>query len=143
MLNLLPAHSAPTVEAYNGLRVAVGWAAFPVSALEAAYKQTLFFSCIYEGSELTACGRAVGDGYCYVYLQDIMVLPRVQRKGLGTIVVKDLLAQAMDLLGTAGYCGLLAVNGTENFYQKFGFESQAHTNTAMGFYVKAVENEGD
>ena len=137
-----PSHTIPGLDAYNGLRVAVGWPAFDLSALAAAFDRTLYFSCIHDGQQLIACGRAVGDGYCFAYLQDIMVQPRVQRQGFGTLVVQDLLNQVRKTLRTEGYCGLLAVKGTEEFYRRLGFGCQSETNSAMGFYVSASQKDG-
>ncbi len=141
MTHLQVIHEAPTVEEYNNFRVAVGWKALDPSAVRAALDRSLYLSCVRDGPALLACGRAVGDGL-YVYLQDIMVLPSSQRGGLGTLIVEDLLRQTLEHMAVGGYCGLMALKGTEDFYSRFGFKSQAATDTAMGFYVQSKEGKG-
>ena len=45
----------------------------------------------YEGERLTGLIRAVGDGYTIVFVQDILVHPKYQRKGIGTLLLQAVL----------------------------------------------------
>ena len=71
----------------------VGWTAYTenMPALEQGYKNSLLVLAAYESDELLGIIRAVGDGYTIVFIQDILVLPRAQRKGVGTARVKAVL----------------------------------------------------
>ncbi len=48
-----------------------------------ALPNTLYGVCAYQGNELVAMGRIVGDGGCHLQVCDIAVLPRLQGQGLG------------------------------------------------------------
>ena len=45
----------------------------------------------YEGEELLGIIRVVGDGVTVVFIQDLLVFPEKQRKGIRTALVKAVL----------------------------------------------------
>lgn len=69
-------------------------------------------------------GRLVGDGVMYWYLQEIIVLPEYQGKGIGKSIVNRLIEYIKNtaIPGTKIEIGLTAVKGKEPFYEKLGFE---------------------
>lgn len=72
---------------------AVGWTAYTgdMQSLEQGYKNSLLTLAAYEGDELLGIIRTVGDGYTIVFVQDILVLPEHQRKGVGTALLRAVL----------------------------------------------------
>ena len=74
---------APTVEEYQQLREAVGWWRVNDKATKAGLNNALFSVCVTLKDEVIGCGRVVGDGGIYYYIQDVMVLPEYQRRGIG------------------------------------------------------------
>ena len=80
-------------------------------------------SAIYNG-ELVGMGRLIGDGAMYWYLQEIIVLPQFQGKGVGTMIVNHLIdyAKANSISGEFTTIGGVSAKGKEPFYEKMGFE---------------------
>ena len=74
---------------------AVGWTNYTnrQEMLAAAYKNSLCVLGAYDGDNLVGVVRAVGDGASVVFVQDLLVLPKYQRQGIGTRLLKTLLAQ--------------------------------------------------
>lgn len=72
---------------------AVGWTAYTSDpeALKKGYGNSLLILAAYEGDELAGIIRAVGDGATVVFIQDLLILPEFQRRGIGTALVKALL----------------------------------------------------
>ena len=71
----------------------VGWTAYtddPMS-LKAGFQNSLLTLAAYEGNTLLGVIRTVGDGQTIVYIQDILVLPEHQRRGIGTALVQAVL----------------------------------------------------
>jgi GNAT superfamily N-acetyltransferase len=64
-------------------------------------------------------GRLISDGVSDAYLQDIVVLPEWEGKGIGTAIVTLLLR----ICNNSGilWIGTIAEPGTEYFYRRFGF----------------------
>ena len=62
----------------------VGWSNYTSnpSMLKNAYKHSLKILGAYDADKLVGIIRVVGDGYSIVYIQDIIVLPEYQRKGI-------------------------------------------------------------
>lgn len=77
-------------EDFIRLRIQAGFVEIPVEHARKALRNGLMnVSAIYNG-ELVGMGRLVGDGAMYWYLQEIIILPQFQRKGIGTMIVNHL-----------------------------------------------------
>ena len=75
------------------LYASVGWTAYTdqPEVLRKGFENSLLTLAAYEGDQLLGIIRAVGDGYTVVFVQDILVFPEHQRKGIGTALIKALL----------------------------------------------------
>ena len=69
-----------------GLYEAVGWTAYTSrpEALRRGFEHSLLILAAYEADRLLGLIRIVGDGHTIVFVQDILVLPEYQRKGIGS-----------------------------------------------------------
>lgn len=99
----------------------VGWTNYTSnpSMLTNAYKHSLKILGAYDADKLVGIIRVVGDGYSIVYIQDIIVLPEYQRKGIGTTLIKEILSEYKDV-----YQKALMTDNTEKsiqFYKSVGF----------------------
>ena len=116
-------------EDFIRLKVATGFIERPLQQVETALENGLFnVSAICDGKVI---GKSIGDGAMYWYLQEIVVLPEYQGKGIGKSIVNRLIEyiKSTAILGTIIDVGLTAVKGKEPFYEKFGFSIRA---TGMG-----------
>ena len=116
--------NALTAEDFIRLKKAAGWLIDrPLQQVEKALQNGLFNVCVLCDGKVVGMGRLVGDGAMYWYLQEIVVLPEYQGKGIGKAIVDRLLAhiKASALPGTQAHVGLIAVQGKEAFYERFGF----------------------
>ena len=77
----------------------VGWTAYTenIAVLEEGYKNSLLVLAAYEGDELLGIIRAVGDGCTIVFVQDILVFPGHQRRGVGTALLEAVLKRYPDV----------------------------------------------
>ncbi len=73
----------------------VGWINYTnnPSMLKNAYAHSLKIYGAYEDDKLLGIIRVVGDGYSVVFIQDILVSPEYQRKGIGTALIRQILAE--------------------------------------------------
>ena len=111
-------------EDFVRLRIEAGFVEIPVEhARKALQNGLLNVSAIYNG-ELVGMGRLVGDGAMYWYLQEIIILPNFQRKGIGTMIVNYLIdyAKANSITGKFTTIGGVSAKGKEPFYKKMGFD---------------------
>lgn len=119
--------NALKAEDFVRLKVATGFIDRPIQQVENALKNGLFnVSAICDG-KVVGMGRLVGDGAMYWYLQEIVVLPEYQGKGIGKSIVNRLIEhiKSTAIPGTKVEVGLTAVAGKEPFYEKFGFSSSS------------------
>lgn len=57
------------------------------AALEQGYRHSLLVLAAYENGKLLGLVRVVGDGFTVVLVQDILVYPERQRRGIGTALL--------------------------------------------------------
>ena len=98
-----------------------GWKAYldDLHALKCGYENSLITLAAYEGEELLGIIRAVGDGATIVFIQDIIVLKKYQRQGIGTALLKEVL----DRFKSVRQIELVTDNTekTKAFYRSVGF----------------------
>lgn len=99
----------------------VGWTAYTdnLAALRAGFSNSLLVLGAYEQNELLGIIRVVGDGATIIFIQDILVFPEHQRKGVGSALLKAVLDRYSDVRQIE-----LATDNTPNtvaFYKSMGF----------------------
>lgn len=72
---------------------AVGWTAYTdhPEVLRKGFEHSLLTLAAYDGDRLLGLVRAVGDGYTVVFVQDLLVFPDQQRKGIGSALLQAVL----------------------------------------------------
>ena len=123
-------------EDFIRLKVATGFRERPVELVKRALAGDLYDVTAVIDGEVIGMGRLVGDGVMYWYLQEIVVLPEYQGKGIGTAIVNHLLDYIADHVepGMFTSVGLTAAAGKEGFYEKFGFDKSS----GMTKYIEKV-----
>ena len=71
----------------------VGWTAYTdyPDVLRKGFERSMLTLAAYEGNQLLGIIRAVGDGHTIVFVQDILVFPEHQRKGIGSALLQAIL----------------------------------------------------
>ncbi len=104
-----------------GLYKGVGWINYTDNPerLKNGYRNSLYILGAYEGDKLVGIIRTVGDGVTIVFIQDLLVLPEYQHKGIGTMLIKAIIEKYKSV-----YQMELVTDNTEKtiaFYQTVGF----------------------
>ena len=103
------------------LYTSVGWTAYTnhPEALKRGFEKSLLVLGVYEEDTLVGILRAVGDGETILFIQDILVKPDHQRRGIGTALLKEALSRYTHVRQIQ-----LATDNTEKtkaFYRSCGF----------------------
>ena len=115
----------PTMPEVLALYKSVGWSMYTRDSarLERALTHSSTVLSAYEGKQLVGLIRAVGDGETILFIQDLLVLPEYQRRGIGKQLIEALLARFPEVRQRV----LLTDDDpkTRSFYKAAGFvESQ-------------------
>lgn len=127
----------PTLAEYRGLRTAVGWENQDPDAATRALQNALFSVCVeYEG-EVIGCGRVIGDDGLYYYLQDIIVRPERQGRGVGGLLMDAIMAYIRAHARSGAFIGLMAAQGVAGFYVRYGFAARPSEHHGPGMQMWA------
>ncbi|MBN2400123.1 MAG: GNAT family N-acetyltransferase [Candidatus Aminicenantes bacterium] len=87
--------------------------------IDTLVKQSFCFAGAFCGAELIGMGRALSDGISDAYIQDVVVLKKYRRAGIGRRIIEKIIhfLQARRI----GWIGLIAEPGTQTFYRELGF----------------------
>jgi GNAT superfamily N-acetyltransferase len=107
---------------FNSLRKQVGWEEHEKLDIELALRNTLFLIVAKNSkNEIIGMARIIGDRGLYYYIQDVIVIPEYQGRGIG----RGLMAKVMEYIKgnkkKGLFIGLMAAKGKEGFYKKWGF----------------------
>ena len=105
------------VHLYNS----VGWMNYTTNLdmLKNAFSNSLKILGAYIDKKLIGIIRVVGDGYSIVYIQDLLVLPKLQRQEIGSLLLKEILKEYHHV-----YQKVLITDNTEKtiaFYKSIAF----------------------
>lgn len=117
------------------LKIAAGFRNRPIDQVEKALENDLLDVVAIVNNEVVGMGRIVGDGVMYWYLQEIIVLPEYQGKGIGTGIVNYLLEYIKKHTEDETFTsvGLTAAEGKTSFYERFGFQNSR----GMNLYIES------
>ena len=103
------------------LYTAVGWTAYTADpdTLKRGFEKSLLTLAAYEGDHLVGILRCVGDAETVIFIQDLLVEPEYQRRGIGTALLREVLSRYNHVRQIQ-----LATDNTEktkSFYRSCGF----------------------
>jgi len=108
---------------YLAIRTEVGWITLQEEQAKRALKNSICVMGAYEDERLIGMGRIVGDGAVICYIQDLIVVPEYQSKGVGSMLLKHLIEYVNGLKeqNSQMMLCLMCAKGREEFYEKHGF----------------------
>ena len=111
------------VEEFNYLYDTVGCESYEKDITKKALSNTIYSVSIYDDEKIIGYGRLIGDGICFLYIHDVMVVPEYQNKKIGTQIMKKLIDQINKIKIENPYVRVYlgASKDKEKFYERFGF----------------------
>ena len=126
-----------SVEEFNYLYDAVGQESYDEKISEKALKNTIYSVSVYEDNKIIGYGRLIGDEICFLYIHDVMVIPKYQNKKIGTQIMDKLLEKVNQIKLENPYVRVYlgASKGKEKFYERFGFITREDANLGSGMIL--------
>ena len=126
---------------FMSIREELGLPAVGFATAARALRDDLFdVVVLLDGETPVACCRVIGDGVLTFYVQDLLVVPKMQRKGIGTKVMGLVLGHLGSMAPPGAFVGLMAAPGTEAFFAKHGFA--ARPADAPGMQLSLLQRAG-
>ena len=127
---ILIKHQFPTTKGFIKLFNSVGWER-EEKRVDENRKNSCFAVSIYKNNEILAMGRVVGDG-AYFTIYDVVVDKTHQGKGLGSIIINEIINWYKTFKDDDTFLYLNASKGKEQFYEKFGFRARPNEEVGSG-----------
>lgn len=121
----------PAIATYQQLRVAAGLSAKTMEAAARGLPNSLFAVQVLHGDEVVGMGRIIGDGGCFFQVTDIAVLPAHQGKGLGKLIMREIMQFIETDVPQSAYVSLIADDQAQDLYAQFGFRHTAPASVGM------------
>jgi ribosomal protein S18 acetylase RimI-like enzyme len=113
---------APTADEYRKLRADAGWDEVNTRAVSTGLRNSLYAACALSDGQVVGCGRVVGDGGLYFYVQDVIVAADHRGRGIGKRIMGSILEYLDFRAEQNAFVGLMATDGAAGFYERFGFK---------------------
>lgn len=114
----------PSIQQYRDLREAIGWSVKDIddSRIRESLLASPYILLAYRLHNVIGMIRISGDLVMYGYIQDTIVLPQYQKRGIGSNLMKTLL---QDIRPLRGYLlGVCPSKISVSFYEKYGFRKR-------------------
>jgi ribosomal protein S18 acetylase RimI-like enzyme len=122
----------PTLEEYKYLCESVGWTNYMnFDVVETSLMNSIYCITVKDNEQIFGMGRIVGDGAIYFYIQDIVVHPDYQKRGIGHKIMNLLVEYLNKNAPDKAFVGLFASEGKEPFYEKYNFKDFSPNMTGM------------
>jgi GNAT superfamily N-acetyltransferase len=130
-----------SLSTFKALRQAVGWSCAPDEALLTSLQNTEFCVRVRHQDQTVGMGRIVGDrGFIY-FVADVIVHPDYQGQGIGGKIMSEVMDYLRKNAPPHAYITLMAAQGKEAFYEKFGFFSRPTEKYGPGMMVELVRQK--
>lgn len=106
------------------LRTSTSWTLQSKEVFDIAIKNSLLTVSAYCDDKIIGMGRMTGDNILSFFIQDIVVLPSYQNRGIGTLIVNSLIDYVYKHAVSSAVISLMASKGKEVFYKKIGFRER-------------------
>lgn len=116
---------------YQHLRNTTGWPNIEDEKVAKALDHDLFSVCVLENDKIIGMGRVIGDAAIYFYIQDVIVHPNYQGKGIGRLIMDTIEDYLEKEAGNNAFIGLMAAEGVKDFYKKYGFSERPGNRPGM------------
>lgn len=124
-------HAIPSVATYRQLRSGSGLSDKTIEAAERGLPRSLFAVQVTHDSMPVGMGRVVGDGGCFYQVVDIAVLKEHQGKGVGKMIMAEIIQYIETHVPHSGYVSLIADGKARDLYAQFGFVPTAPGSVGM------------
>lgn len=121
----------PAITIYQQLRLAAGLSPKNTAAAARGLPNSLFAVQIVHGDDVVGMGRVIGDGGCFFQVVDIAVLPAHQGKGLGKLIMREIMQYIVTEVPQSAYVSLIADGQAQELYAQFGFQHTAPASVGM------------
>jgi GNAT superfamily N-acetyltransferase len=122
----------PTAGEFERLFRLSGWSEamdIPADRLAETLPYAWYSVCARRGGEIVGTGMVLGDGVLHALIVDVIVMPEMRGRGIGTEIMKRLIARCDE--ARILQVQLFSARGKRGFYEKLGFVARPDDGPGM------------
>lgn len=124
-------HRSPLVAEYQMLLATTNWPKQEDLIIDNALANSLYAVVAVDNNQTIGMARIVGDGAMYFYIQDVVVHSDHKNKGIGKMLMMEIMNWLKAHVSTNAFVGLMAADGAQSFYYQFGFKERPNNAAGM------------
>ena len=124
----------PDINKYWDLFSTTGWNSeynFTITELKKSIENSWYAMTAFDADTLIGFGRVIADGVHHALIVDIIVHPRYQGKGIGSVLLERLVKKCKD--ANIRDIQLFAATDKYEFYEKHGFQRRPQNAPGMQY----------
>lgn len=132
-----------TVPIFISLRDKVGFVYYRSEDVAEALKKTCYSVVAKDDENAVGMARVVGDNRIAFFIKDVVVDPAYQGRGIGDLIMEDIMRHIKNVCADDAYVGLMSTPGRESFYEKYGFIVRPNEKFGSGMvqYIKTGKSK--
>lgn len=114
-----------SVKDFQDLHILASWKYLDNKIIKGSLDNSMFKISVFEDDKCVGIARVVGDNFSHGLLCDVIVHPDYRKRGIGTAMIKELMAKIQEFTDDGKdefMLELLPTKGNEDFYVKCGFK---------------------
>jgi GNAT superfamily N-acetyltransferase len=135
---IVVSEAPPTAAEYIDLRARAGWGLIDEETATRTIRAAVFTVSLRREQRLIGLARVMGDGVLYFFLADLVVDPAFRGERLGDRLMRTVTSYFDRCAGPGASITLVALNGGESFYEKFGFARCPDGPFGSGMHYRAA-----
>ena len=131
-MNVTLSESLPAEKEYFELFQTTGWNEdynLTSEELLQSIQNSSYCVSAYKNGKLIGFGRMLSDGIVHAVLFDFIILPKFQRNGIGSMIMRKILDECKK--NEIRDIQLFCASGKIEFYEKFGFKARSENGPGM------------
>lgn len=126
----------PSLEEYRVLCESAGWTSRDWAMMPTALVNSQCVVIARHGGAVVGMARLIGDGVKFFYVEDVVVLPEHQGRGVGHGLMEAIMQYVDEQVPDLATVSLMADSGKTEFYEQFGFQPRPADAPGMEFHVR-------
>lgn len=112
----------PDILEFLLLREIMGYEQMPDEVVEVALSNTLFGVCAMRDGMIMGCGRVIGDGGLYFFIEDVMIIPTDDSESVRACIMDEIMVYLKNNAPKNAFFCIKDTKAAQEHCRQYGFK---------------------